>query len=140
MCSVIHLKQPTDEERVQQDRSNHLWKSSYSNSRLLSVCTAPQWCAFLDHGYCLQTLPLISQNIPSSLSSITESVPPSFSSLSAPCESSSCPSLSWCHMILNIEPFTTGKFLLLDSLIQKSIFLIIFSTPSSVLFSAIHLC
>ena len=52
----------------------------------------------------------------------------------------SCLASSWCQMIPNIGPFTISKSLLTNSLTQKSIFLIIFSIPSSALLPATHLC
>lgn len=57
-----------------------------------------------------------------------------------PWESLSCPASSWCQMIPNTGPFTIGKFLLIHSLTQKSIFLLMIRIPSSALLPATHLC
>lgn len=139
MCTAVHLKQPTDEERC--TRTNPtitgsiptFWEPTplclcsstvvfVFRLWLLSVCSAPH---LTGHPQAIALLDWICSSLV-------------FIAI-RPWESLSCPSSSWCYMITNTGTFTIGKFLLIDSLTPKSIFLIMFMILSSALLPATHL-
>ena len=134
--------QPTDEKIFHQDKSDRLWKHSPYSESLPSPALSEQQHSDLP----FRTMVALYILCPSHGRASPAHCPllPNLLILvfhhSLPMKFLSCLASSWCQTIPNIGPFTIGKFLLTDSLTQKSIFLIMFRIPSSALLPATHLC